>query len=257
MKIICPFISIFLTKNNAANFLDEYLPFDYTEIRIKINFRKECIFMTDQPQTLSCIDCAAKACKKGEAEKYPAFCLTKNMDSALLQEALDCYNEEENHRVMVNAANVESEFYGKMTRVEETVEFAKRIGAQKIGIGTCMGLLEEAKVFAKILRKNGFEVFGICCKAGAIPKTQLGISVKCENSGKNMCNPILQAKMLNAEHTDLNVAIGLCVGHDSLFYKYSDALVTTLISKDRVTGHNPCAVLYNANSYYKSLLEDK
>lgn len=154
MKIICPFISIFLTKNNAANFLDEYLPFDYTEIRIKINFRKECIFMTDKPQTLSCIDCAAKACKKGEAEKYPAFCLTKNMDPALLQEALDCYNEEENHRVMVNAANVESEFYGKMTRVEETVEFAKRIGAKKIGIGTCMGLLEEAKVFAKILRKK-------------------------------------------------------------------------------------------------------
>ena len=82
MKIICPFISIFLTKNNAANFLDEHLPFDYTENRIKINFRKECIFMTDKPQTLSCIDCAAKACKKGEAEKYPAFCLTKNMDPA-------------------------------------------------------------------------------------------------------------------------------------------------------------------------------
>ena len=102
--------------------------------------------MNKQPQTLSCIDCAAKACKKGDAEKYPAFCLTKNMNSDLLQEALDCYNEEENNRIMVNAANVESEFYGKMTRVEETVEFAKRIGAKKIGIATCLGLLEEAKV---------------------------------------------------------------------------------------------------------------
>ena len=157
---------------------------------------------------------------------------------------------------MVNAANVESEFYGKMTRVQETVEFAKRIGAKKIGIATCMGLLEEAKIFTKILRKNGFEVFGICCKAGAVPKVQIGIDAKCENSGKTMCNPILQAKTLNAEHTDLNVAIGLCVGHDSLFYKYSDALVTTLVAKDRVTGHNPCAVLYNINSYYKDLMKD-
>ena len=179
------------------------------------------------------------------------------MNPNLLQEALDCYSEEENNRIMVNAANVESEFYGKMTRVEETVEFAKRIGAKKIGIATCLGLLEEAKVFTKILRKNGFEVFGICCKAGAVPKTQIGIEAKCENSGKTMCNPILQAKMLNQEQTDLNIAIGLCVGHDSLFYKYSDALATTLVAKDRVTGHNPCAVLYNINSYYKNLLADK
>ena len=213
--------------------------------------------MTMDPQTLSCIDCATKACKKGEAEKYPAFCLTRNMNPDLLQEALACYQEEENNRVMINAANVESEFYGKMTRVEETVEFAKRIGAKKIGIATCLGLLEEAKIFAKLLRKRGFEVFGICCKAGAVPKTEIGIEVKCENSGKTMCNPILQAKMLNAEQTDLNVAIGLCVGHDSLFYKYSDALVTTLVAKDRVAGHNPCAVLYTMNSYYKDLMADQ
>lgn len=213
--------------------------------------------MTNEPQTLSCIDCAAKACKKGEADKYPAFCLTKNMDPALLQEALDCYKEEENNRVMINAANVESDFYGKMTRVEETVEFAKRIGAKKIGIATCLGLLEESKIFAKLLRKKGFEVFGICCKTGAVPKVDIGIDAKCENSGKTMCNPILQAKMLNQEQTDLNVAIGLCVGHDSLFYKYSDALVTTLVAKDRVTGHNPCAILYNMHHYYRGLMEDK
>lgn len=46
--------------------------------------------------------------------------------------------------------------------------------------------------------------------------------------------------------------MGLCVGHDSLFYKYSDALVT-LIAKDRVMGHNPAAALYTSNSYYKGL----
>ena len=212
--------------------------------------------MTDKPITPTCVDCGAKACKKGETDRYPSFCLTKNMDPAFLQEALDCYKEEENNRIMVNAANVESEFHGKMTRVEETIEFAKRIGAKKIGIATCMGLLEEARVFTKLLRKNGFEVFGICCKAGATPKQDIGIQVKCEQSGSNMCNPILQAKMLNKEKTDLNIVIGLCVGHDSLFYKYSDALVTTLIAKDRVTGHNPAAVLYNINSYYKDLLKD-
>ena len=66
-----------------------------------------------------------------------------------------------------------------------------------------------------------------------------------------MCNPILQARLLNEAHTDLNVVIGLCVGHDSLFYRYSEAYVTTLITKDRVTGNNPAASLYTAQSYYR------
>ena len=29
----------------------------------------------------------------------------------------------------------------------------------------------------------------------------------------------------------------------------------TLVTKDRVTGHNPAAVLYNLDSYYKRLLD--
>lgn len=61
------------------------------------------------------------------------------MEPELLQGALDCYDEEENRRIMVNAANVESEFYGKMTRVEETVEFAKRIGAKKLELPPVWG----------------------------------------------------------------------------------------------------------------------
>ena len=48
---------------------------------------------------------------------------------------------------------------------------------------------------------------------------------------------------------------GLCVGHDSLFYKYAEALTTTLITKDRVLGHNPAVALYQTASYYKRLLE--
>ena len=63
--------------------------------------------------------------------------------------------------------------------------------------------------------------------------------------------------MLNEEGTDLNVVVGLCVGHDSLFYKYSEAPVTTFITKDRVMGHNPAAAVYQANTYYKRLVSEK
>ena len=49
--------------------------------------------------------------------------------------------------------------------------------------------------------------------------------------------------------------IGLCVGHDSMFYKYSDALCTTLVTKDRVLAHNPVGALYQAGAYYSKLLK--
>ncbi len=77
--------------------------------------------------------------------------------------------------------------------------------------------------------------------------------MKNANIGVNMCNPILQAQLLNKEKTDLNILIGLCVGHDSLFIKYSEAIVTTLIAKDRVLGHNPAAALYLSDTYYSKL----
>lgn len=70
-----------------------------------------------------------------------------------------------------------------------------------------------------------------------------------------MCNPILQAELLNQQNTEFNIALGLCVGHDSLFYKYSGALVTTMVVKDRVLAHNPAGALYCADGYYSDKLQ--
>lgn len=202
----------------------------------------------------SCIDCGVTNCNL-EDKTYPAFCVGESFSETALEEVKELYKQEQNHKAMVAAAEVEFEGYCRLTRVEEIMEFAKKIGAKKIGIATCVGLIREASTFAKILRAHGFDVFGIGCKAGAIKKVSVGIPEKCTAIGENICNPIMQAKRLNKENTDLNVVVGLCVGHDSLFYKYADALTTTLITKDRVLGHNPAAAIYNAQSYYKRLLK--
>ena len=61
--------------------------------------------------------------------------------------------------------------------------------------------------------------------------------------------------MLAKAGTQLNVVIGLCVGHDSLFFMHSKAPATVLIAKDRVLGHNPVACLYTSHSYYRRLKE--
>ncbi len=208
----------------------------------------------------SCIDCASGACD-GKHGTFPDFCLTAAIleggpGSELCAEAVDRYlNDPEDSLIAKASAAVEFENYCKLTRVEEICEFADKIGAHKLGIATCVGLLREARTAAKIFRHRGFEVYGVACKVGAVSKTSIGLDPVQETLGPHICNPILQAKLLNEQKTDLNIVIGLCVGHDSLFYKYSDALCTTLVTKDRVLGHNPAAALYQADGYYSKLLK--
>lgn len=204
---------------------------------------------------LSCVDCGKARCIN--PDQLPEYCLTGRIPSQVKADAMGEYEKEENRAIMAAAADVEYTGYCQWPRVQEIVEFAKRMGYTKIGIATCVGLLSESRTLAKILRSHGFEVFGIGCKAGTVLKTDVGIDEKNNAVGCNMCNPILQAKMLNNENTQLNVVVGLCVGHDSLFYKYSEATTTTLIAKDRVAGHNPAAALYTAESYYGRLFGEK
>ena len=198
----------------------------------------------------SCVDCGTQNCKFKD-RTYPEFCPTVNLSDEDLQWAIERYDEGRNHDIMVASAEVEYEGYCQWTRVQEIMEFARKIGAHKIGIANCIGLINEARTFARILRANGFQPYSVICKVAGKAKSSIGIPAQCEEIGAAMCNPILQARLLNQAGTDLNVVIGLCVGHDSLFYRYSDAYVTTLVTKDRVTGNNPAATLYTATSYYK------
>ena len=204
-------------------------------------------------KTLSCIDCAVKACR-GRGGEYPAFCPSKHLEPELLQQSLDILCGEENPLALASCQN-EFDSYGVRSRVEETMHLARLLNAKKLGLATCVGLLSEAKQLARILRAQGWEVYGVCCKCGAQPKSAMGFHGEKEETSSNMCNPVLQALVLNREKTDLNIAMGLCAGHDSLFYKYSEAYVTTVLVKDRLLGHNPAAPLYLLDGYWKRLLE--
>ncbi len=198
----------------------------------------------------SCVDCGTQNCKF-KTRTYPEFCPTVHLKEEDRKWALERYDEGRNREIMIASAEVEFEGYCQWTRVQEIMEFARKIQAKRIGIANCIGLIREARTFVRILQANGFDAYAVICKVAGQSKSSMGIPQECEQIGAAMCNPILQARLLNKAHTDLNVVIGLCVGHDSLFYKYSDAYVTTLVTKDRVTGNNPVAALYTAESYYK------
>jgi uncharacterized metal-binding protein len=148
--------------------------------------------------------------------------------------------------------------HARWTRVEDTVAFAKLMRWRRIGIATCIGLLDEANRLAKILGAQGLEPVSVCCKVGSVDKEKLGVADADKvrpGTFEPACNPVAQARILNEIGTDLNVVVGLCVGHDILFQRHSRAPVTTLVVKDRVTGHNPVAVLYGQPFYYRRLLK--
>jgi uncharacterized metal-binding protein len=205
-----------------------------------------------------CADCppTVRACREGEAQtRGPGFCPSK-VDPATQAKARTAYADPETAELSRVAAIVEAEGYCKWCRVQEIIEFAHKMGWNKIGIATCIGLLDLAHVFADILRSHGLEPISVVCKNGSIPKEDLGLTdaQKVRPGGfEAACNPVAQAELLNAHGSEFNVVLGLCVGHDSVFFRHAKAPTTVLATKDRVLGHNAIAALQLADGYYRHL----
>lgn len=142
------------------------------------------------------------------------------------------------------------------TRIVEICEFARKMDYTRLGLAFCIGLRREAAMVEVILQAHQFNVVSVVCKAGRVPKGAIGISDEdkiFQGTDEAMCNPIFQAMLLNEEKSQFNILLGLCVGHDSLFFKYAQAPTTVLAVKDRVTGHNPLAAVYLSHSYYQKI----
>ncbi|QTA90493.1 DUF1847 domain-containing protein [Desulfonema magnum] len=203
---------------------------------------------------------------KTENGKYPPSCPTKNRTD-LIEKCLKEYEKPDILEFAKQSAIQESDGYaGKefgyerlkplKPRMEEVIDFARKMNYERLGLAFCIGLRKEAKTVGKLLSDKGFTVISVACKIGRVPKEKIGLREEHKLSpGKfeAMCNPILQALLLNDENTELNILLGLCVGHDSLFLKYAEAPCTVLAVKDRLLGHNPLAAIYNIDAYYRYL----
>lgn len=197
-------------------------------------------------------------------EKAPAFCPMKLMPEQYAA-ALKEYGTPRVKEFARLASVQEFQCYErladglrpKLPRVEETIQFARKNGFKRIGVAFCRGLAYEAALLNEVLENNGFEVVSVQCKTGAVPKEKIGIRPQEKIAGpeawETMCNPIVQAMIINGSKVDMAIMLGLCVGHDTLFIKYCDVPLTVLAVKDRVLGHNPLAALYTGKTYYSRL----
>jgi uncharacterized metal-binding protein len=209
----------------------------------------------EDPSCAYCPD-TVRACRVGESdERGPGYCPSK-VDPDGIDQAAVQYDDAEIRRIAQVAAVVESEGYCQWTRVQEICEFAKRMGFKKIGIATCISFVDHAKVLSGILESHGFEVASVDCKHGGIAKEELGLKDAEKirpGTYEAICNTVGQAELLKRAGCELNVVLGLCVGHDSLFFKHAEGLTTVLVAKDRVLAHNPIGALNLADTYYSKL----
>jgi uncharacterized metal-binding protein len=215
-----------------------------------------------------CAKCGIKnkICRSPEGEG-PAFCPTIHRQE-MVEKANQEFAKADIQHFARQASIQEAECYANRNvkpyvshptkpRVQEICEFSQKMGYKKIGIAFCGGLHKEALSLTQILEAQGFEVVSVMCKAGRTPKETIGLTDQQKvriGEFEPMCSPVGQAMILNAEKTDFNILLGLCVGHDSLFLKYCQGYCTVLAAKDRVLGHNPCAALYTTGSYYARML---
>ena len=227
--------------------------------------------MTKQKQSLppSCASCqldrSERICLTADGKASPG-CPTLTRKE-VLRDANEEYEKPWTGELARQASIQEAECYANRhqrpyikqpskPRIVEVCEFAEKMGYNRLGLAFCIGLVKEAKTVEEILKVRGFEVVSVLCKAGRTPKELIGIEDEekiVRGTEESMCNPVYQAKLLNHERVEFNILLGLCVGHDTLFFKYAEAPTTVLAVKDRVTGHNPMAAIYLADSYYIKL----
>ncbi len=198
----------------------------------------------------------------------PSSCPTR--DRKLVSEVMEMYGDPDLAEFARQASIQEAEGYEDRRpgnsaprpckpRILEIAEFAERMKYERLGLVFCVGLMREAEKVCSFLAGRGFKVVSVVCKAGRVPKEELGIldSEKIQpGSPEAMCNPLLQAAACNRAETEFNIVMGLCVGHDSIFLRHSRAYCTVLAAKDRPTGHNPLAAVYTMDSYYRHMKED-
>ena len=211
------------------------------------------------------IPASDRLCKQ-EGGRSPLFCPTLTKGE-LLARSLEEYEKPELREFARQSSIQEGEGYGDRElgygrvkpmkpRILEVIEFARRMDYRRLGLAFCVGLRKEAKVVERLFSSHGFDVISVICKVGRVPKETIGVGQDQKigiGSFESMCNPIMQALVVNDAGTELNVLMGLCVGHDSLFLKYAEAPCTVLAVKDRLLGHNPLAAIHTIDSYYRSL----
>lgn len=226
----------------------------------------------------NCALCYENGCYKKNMDKVTMPKCPTKYEKERIDEITKKYNGEE-LKIAKVAAEIAVDRYGGKSRIEETIEFIKKMEYKKVGLAFCYALKEEARLFANLLdvtlnaktvltpTKNEeiskkdkeavkIKLESVMCKMGSIDREKLGLK-DFDSDSIPMCNPIAQAIFLNEQKAKVNILLGLCVGHDYLFNMFAEAPSIVLAVKDRLYDHNPIEGFRDENGYCITTLKEK
>jgi uncharacterized metal-binding protein len=108
---------------------------------------------------------------------------------------------------------------GAGPRADELLRLCTELGIGHVGVAFCACRAAEARQLAQRLGTH-LQVSSVCCKVGCLPGPSPAATGR---PVEPPCNPVAQARILGAAHTDLNVTLGACAGLDLVFLRHSMA----------------------------------
>lgn len=202
--------------------------------------------MSRAEQPFGCNHCATAASFKGDTARMPRTCPTRT-HGEVAGDATPYLSPE--RRALMRAADATpfAEDGRLRTRVEELIAFARARGVRRVGVAFCVTLIREAQELGRRLTAEGIDAALVCCRVGAIDYDEIGLPKAHPEKFAAICNPVAQARLLNAEKVDLVAQVGLCIGHDLVLQDECAAPVTTVVVKDRALDHHPVKALRTAS----------
>ncbi len=187
-----------------------------------------------EARPVDCLACADRVCMAG----LPCPQVGRTQPPVLTPEV---------RRTLEAAADIAVDQDPQLCRIAELVYLCLEMEYRRVGLAFCVELLEPTRIVEGVLRRF-VEVVPVCCTITAGEAEGASRAATGAESAGWACNPLLQAAVLNAAGTDLNVLIGLCIGADAVFTATSAAPVTALFVKDRSLANNPIGAVYS--EYY-------
>src|SRR5512136_1099134 len=150
--------------------------------------------MSKEAETIQCHQCKDNVCLARYPQGIPEHCLAERFLD-LVEKSKRQYLEPDDSRFHLAAAKVLKRGGYDWPRVQQCIEFARELGARKVGLAVCVGLIREGREFARFLDRAGFQVISVACMVGGLKPQETGIPDEWVNPLGISCNPIAQAEI--------------------------------------------------------------
>jgi len=181
-----------------------------------------------------CLACDSRSCLGDAGCPYLPHPLVADPPSASLD-------------LLVAVMRVNSRAALHRCRLAEVIDLCRELDCARVGIAFCIDLLEPTRTVIRVVRRF-FHAVPVCCAVkppGHLRQGPASATGLAAPECRAHCGAVLQARILAAARTDINLLVGLSAGSDALFCLSSHSPVTTVIARDVALAHNPIAAIYS------------